>query len=172
MASKSFRTILGRKLVASGITLVVASGLVGAALLTGIGPGADAATTAVAAASTEDAKSVDPDVAKFRADLKAAFALEGQARIDAVKKIRQDAKAGKYGDKVEKRVERRDKKQAAMWAHAPKELKADLREVRKADPADRPAKRHEVFNKALAGDYGDKAQKRAERLKEFADGAQ
>lgn len=172
MASMTFHKILGRKLVATGVTLTVASGLVGAALLTGIGSGASASSTDVSSATSTSSSSnaADADVARFRADLKEARALEGQARTDAVKKIREDAKAGTYGDKVQKRVTNKGKRFAAVWAHAPAELKADLQDVRKADPSDRAALKHEIFTKALAGDYGDKAQKRAEKLKELVDG--
>jgi len=167
MTSTPFRKTLGRKLLATGVTLTVAAGLAGAALLTGIGTSAsDAASASDTTTVSSDTNSVDSDVAKFRADLKEARELTGEARIEAVKKIRQDAKDGKYGDKVEKRVERR----AGIWAHAPKELKEDLKEVRKADPSERAAKRHEIFVKALAGDYGDQAQKRAQKLQEFVDG--
>lgn len=176
MASLSFRKTLGRKLLATGVTLTVASGLAAAALLTGVGSGASASTAPVSSATSAsptagtDTKGVDPGVARFRADLKEARALTGQARIDAVKKIRQDAKAGKYGDKVQKRVTNKGKRFAAIWAHAPADLKADLEDVRKADPSDRAALKHEIFTKALAGDYGDMAQKRAEKMKELVDG--
>jgi outer membrane murein-binding lipoprotein Lpp len=164
MTSTSFHKTLGRKLLATGVTLTVAAGLVATALLTGIGTSANDAASASAVSS--DTTSVDSDVKRFRADLKEARELTGDARIEAVKKIRQDAKDGKYGDKVEKRIERR----AGIWAHAPKELRADLKEVWKADASERVEKRHEIFVKALAGDYGDQAQKRAERLKEFVEG--
>jgi len=171
MASTSFHKILGRKLLAAGVTLAVAAGLAGVALLTGIGPGANVAASASSTTTvSSDNASADSDVARFRADLKSARALEGQDRMDALRKIHQDAKAGKYGDKVEKRVMHKDKHFAAIWAHAPKELKADLRDARNADPSERAAKRHEIYVKALAGDYGDQVQKRAERLQEFVDG--
>lgn len=164
--------IIGHKLLTTGITLAVASGLVTVALLTGAGNSASAATagpstTASTMSSSSATKSVDPEVAKFRADLKAARALTDKARIDAIKKVRTDAKAGKYGDKVERRVSHHG---ARLWAHAPKELKTDLKAARMTAPADRTAKLHEVFAKALAGDYGSGMQKRAERLRSIVDG--
>lgn len=163
----SMTSVLGRKLLAGGIASIVAAGLVATALVTGVISGAQAnIDTTPAATSTKTP--ADPDVAKFRAELKKARGLTGQARLDAVKKLRADAKAGRYGDKVEKRADRAHG--FRLWAHAPKELKADLKAARAADPADRPAKLHEVFTKALAGDYGDKAQKRAEKLKMLVDG--
>ncbi len=164
----SMTSILGRKFLAGGIAFVVATGLAGTALLTGMTSGAQASSdTTTTSTST---KTVDPDVAKFRADLKAARALTGEARTEAIKKVRTDAKAGKYGDKVEKRIDRRRERAGAIWKNAPKELRADLKAARAAAPADRPAKVHEVFAKALAGDYGDRAQKRAEKLKRVVDG--
>lgn len=147
----------------------MATGLVATALVTGVISGADASRDTTPAAASTKAQA-DPDAARFRADLKAARELTGQARIDAVKKIRADAKSGKYGDKVEKRFDRKHNHAAAIWKNAPKELKADLKAARTAPPADRAAKMHEIFTKALAGDYGDKAQKRAERLKTLVNG--
>ena len=108
------------------------------------------------------------DRAKFKADLKAARALTGQARIDAIKKVRSDAKAGKYGPRIEKRVEHA---RARIWGHAPAALKADLKAARAADPADRPAKLHAIFVKAEAGDYGDQVKKHADKLKAIVDGS-
>ena len=168
MATTSFHELLGRRLLATGAALTVTAGLVGGAMLMGSGANADGSTTDTQTSVSTDTKTVDPGVAKFRADLKAARALTGQARIDAIKKIRDDAKAGVYGDKVEKRVD--NHRFARIWANAPAALKADLKDVRKAAPEDRPALRHDIFEKALDGTYGDKAQKRAEKLKDFVDG--
>ncbi|MDQ3157958.1 MAG: hypothetical protein M3Q98_14775 [Actinomycetota bacterium] len=172
MATTSFKETFGRKLLATGAAITVTSGLVGGAILMGSGASADSNTTTDTHSSVSaDSNSVDSNVAKFRADLKDARALAGEARIEALQQIRQNAKAGEYGDKIEKRAENIDNRHARIWAHAPKELKDDLREIRKADPADRAELRHEIFTKAEAGEYGDLAKKHAEKLKQFVDGA-
>ena len=184
MATTSFRETFGRKLLATGAALTVTSGLVGGAMLMGSAASADSNTTtdthSTASADSNsvdshssagaDGSSVDSEAAKFRADLKDARALTGEARMEALQEIRQNAKAGEYGDKIEKRAEKIDNRHARLWAHAPKELKDDLREVRKADPADRAELRHEIFTKAEAGEYGDLALQHAEKLKQFVEG--
>ncbi|MGZ5372759.1 MAG: hypothetical protein ACXWYG_03220 [Aeromicrobium sp.] len=174
MAATSPHATLGRKLLATGAALAITSGVVGGAMLMGSGASADDSSaetrSSVSADAGADGSSADSDVARFRADMQDARALTGEARTDAIKKIHQDAEAGKYGDKVQQRAERREHRRAAMWAHAPAGLKADLKEVRDAVPADRAALKHEIFTKALDGDYGDRAQKRAERLKNLVDG--
>ena len=183
MATTSFRETFGRKLLATGAALTVTSGLVGGAMLMGSAASADSITTHTHSTSSADRHSVDShssagadgnpvdsEAAKFRADLKDARALTGEARMAALQEIRQNAKAGEYGDKIEKRAEKIDNRHARIWAHAPKELKDDLREVRKADPADRAELRHKIFTKAESGEYGDLAQQHAEKLKQFVEG--
>lgn len=170
MATTSFHHLLGRKLVATGTALTVTTGLVGGALLMGSGASADTTSTDTHSSVTADSSSTDSNVEEFRADLKDARELTGEARTDAVKKVLEAAKAGEYGDKVEKLVTHKGKHLARIWAHAPQELKDDLKEVREAAPEDRAALKHEIFTNALDGDYGDKAQKHAEKLKEFVDG--
>ncbi len=46
------------------------------------------------------------------------------------------------------------------------ELRADLTEIRDADPADRKALAQQVADDALAGTYGERAQHVAERIQE------
>ncbi|KRE22326.1 hypothetical protein [Agromyces sp. Soil535] len=50
------------------------------------------------------------------------------------------------------------------WSQLPEELRADLVELAQADEAERPALRAEIRAKALAGDYGDRARRIAERI--------
>lgn len=160
----SMTSIIGRKLLAGVIAFTVATGLIATALVTGVISGAQASTeTTTTATST---KKVDPDVARFKAAVEKARALTGQARTDALKKIHTDARAGTYGDKVEKRLDGKSQ----IWGNAPKELRADLKAARAADAADRPAKLHAVFTKALAGDYGDQAKKHAAELQVIVNG--
>ncbi len=46
----------------------------------------------------------------------------------------------------------------------PPELRADLKELKEADAEERPALREEIRGKAAAGDYGDRVQRKTERL--------
>ena len=50
------------------------------------------------------------------------------------------------------------------WSQLPEELRADLVEIAHADEAERPALRAEIRAKALAGDYGDRAKRIADRI--------
>ena len=49
----------------------------------------------------------DDGRAELRGDLKDARGLEGTDRRDALKGIREDARDGKYGDRIERHAERR-----------------------------------------------------------------
>jgi hypothetical protein len=163
---------LGRRLAISALAFAIVAGIGGAIWLTSTPAPASASVSQ--SASSLDADSTKPsparaaDRAKFKADLKAARALTGQARIDAIKKVRSDAKAGKYGPRIEKRAEH---PRGGLWGHAPAKLKADLKAAHAADPADRPAKLHAIFVKAEAGDYGDRVKKHADKLKAIVDGS-
>ena len=163
---------MGRRLAISALAFAIVAGIGGAIWLTSTPAPASASVSQTASSLDADSTKPSPatavDRAKFRADLKAARALTGQARIDAIKQVRSDAKAGKYGPRIEKRVEHA---RARLWGHAPAALKADLKAARAADPADRPAKLHAIYVKAAAGDYGDKVKKRAEKLKAIVDGS-
>ena len=166
------KTPMGRRLAISALAFAIVAGIGGAIWLTSTPAPASASVSQTASSLDADSAKPSPataaERAKFRADLKAARALTGQARIDAIKKVRTDAKAGKYGPRIEKRVEH---PRARLWAHAPAALKADLKAARAADPADRPAKLHAIFVKAEAGDYGDKVKKHADKLKAIVDGS-
>ena len=95
--------------------------------------------------------------AELRGDLKAARELEGTERRDALKGIREDAREGKYGDRIERQADRRGDHRAAFFALLPDELQADLKKAREIDDADdRKAALDDIRKKALAGDYGDK----------------
>jgi len=50
------------------------------------------------------------------------------------------------------------------WSQLPEELRADLVELAQADEGERPALRAEIREKALAGDYGDRAKRIADRI--------
>jgi hypothetical protein len=171
MNISAIKTSMGRRLAVCGLAFAIVAGIGGAIWLSSTPAPASAAVSQSASLTADSAKPSPATAAQratFRADLKAARALTGQARVDAIKKVRADARSGKYGPRIEKRVEHAGLR---LWGHAPAALKADLKAVRAADPADRPAKLHAIYVKAAAGDYGDKVKKRAEKLKAIVDGS-
>jgi hypothetical protein len=114
---------------------------------------AEAMDVAFAAADSGD----DGKRAELRSDLKEARKLDGTERREALKAIREDARDGKYGDRIERRADRRGDHRAAFFALLPDELQADLKKARAIDDADDRKKAvDDIRKKALAGDYGDK----------------
>lgn len=170
MTTSTLNTVLGRRLWISGIVFAIAAALVSALWLSSSPAPATVEQTSVTL-GTELASDDSPTTGKganraeLRADLKAGRALEGQARIDALKKVRADAKAGEYGEKIEKRADRRSDRHAAFFALLPDKLQADLKEL-KAMPAgdERKAMREQIRKDALAGEYGEKVQEAAKLL--------
>ena len=113
----------------------------------------------------------DDGRAELRGDLKEARELEGTDRRDALKGIREDARDGKYGDRIERHAERRGDHRAAFFALLPDELQADLKEAREIDDTDdRKAALDDIREKALAGDYGEKVQEAWKLLDEHRPG--
>jgi hypothetical protein len=173
MKFPTVRTPMGRRLAISGLTLALATAVGGAIWLTSSAPAS--ATVTETASSLDSALNSDKatpapasaaDRAKLKADLKAARALSGQAKADALKKIRTDARAGVYGDRLEKRFDRKADRRAAFIALLPDSLQADLKKLKAMPPGDdRKALRKQIRADALAGKYGDKVQKAAELLK-------
>lgn len=168
MTTDTLKNVLGRRLWITGIVFAIAAALVSALWLSS---SPAPATTVEQTATTMDAAlagdaSASDDRAQLLKDLKAARDLDGQAKVDALKKVRADAKAGKYGDKIEKRAHRKSDKRAAFFALLPDDLQADLKEL-KAMPAgdERKAKRQQIRKDALAGEYGEKVKEAAELLK-------
>lgn len=118
-----------------------------------------------------DAESDDDGRAELRDALKDARELEGTDRRDALKGIREDARDGKYGDRIERHAERRGDHRAAFFALLPDELQADLKEAREIDDTDdRKAALDDIREKALAGDYGDKVKEAWKLLDEHRPG--
>lgn len=166
MSHFPLKNAVGRRLGVAGLALAIAAGLASALWLTS--SSAPAGASAAQTASTLDASLAtagDGDRAEMRKDLKAARELKGKARRDAVHKIRTEARAGTYGDKVEKRLDRRADQRAAVFALLPDELQADLKALKAADKPDRKAMREDIRAKALAGGYGDKVKEAAGKLK-------
>jgi hypothetical protein len=168
MPHLSMKIAIGRRLAAAGLAFAIAAGLVSALWLTSSTEPASASVSQTATTlQTTLAADDHGDRAKLRQDLKAARQLEGQARQDAIAKIRADVKAGKYGDRIEKRFDRRADRRAAVFALLPDELQADLKKLRAMEPGDaRKAYRKEIQQKALDGGYGDKVQEAAKKLQD------
>ncbi|HET6167094.1 MAG TPA: hypothetical protein VFE07_09725 [Marmoricola sp.] len=102
---------------------------------------------------------------QLRSDLKAARALDGDARRSALDAIRQKARDGGYGDRVERRADRREVRHDLFFSLLPDNLQADLTQLKAAPDDQRKQLRETIMDKAVAGDYGSDFQKAAERLK-------
>jgi hypothetical protein len=121
-----------------------------------------------------DSASVDSGTAdrggnwkQLRADLKAARALEGDARRDALAEIRTKAQDGAYGAGIERRADRRQIHHELVFNLLPDNLQADLTALKDAPADQRKDLRAEIMDKALAGDYGPDVQKAAKQLQEL-----
>lgn len=168
MTTRSLSNLIGHRLRLGIVTVSLAGALAAGVWLasTGSPATADVQQTAstIDTALQGDQTSTDDERAQLRKDLKAARELEGQARVDALKKVRADARAGKYGDGVGRRFDRRMAHRSAFLALLPDDLQADIKKVKDADPADRKAMRDDIREKALTGVYGEKVQKAFEIL--------
>jgi hypothetical protein len=164
------RKVLGAVVVFGVFAASLAGFLVAGNVLTTAAGGSHLTTTSAAqatdAASTQGSGSADPaDRAKLRADLRAAFKLQGDARRAALAEIKAKALAGDYGAAIERRAERRDIRHDLLVSLLPENFQQDLQAL-KAAPADqRKQLRAEMVAKALAGEYGPEVQQAAERLK-------
>jgi hypothetical protein len=107
---------------------------------------------------------------QLRADLKAAFQLEGDARRAALADIRAKAQDGGYGDRIERRADRREIHHQLFLSLLPDNLQADLTELKDAPADQREQVRSDIVDKALAGDYGDDVKKAAEQLQQLRHG--
>jgi hypothetical protein len=132
---------------------VAAMAMTGAMLLTSGLSRADA---------TDGAPVSDAAHSKLRDAIGQARDLDGQARVDALKKVRDDAADGAYGPRVAHRVERR----AAFFADMPDALRADLEKAWASDADDRWQQVKDIRKKALDGGYGKEAQEFAQRMKD------
>lgn len=131
---------------------------------------ASAVQTSAALASELNAapQASDDDRKALRAAIMAARQLKGPERREALKKVKADAAAGKYGDKVEKRADRREAARKAHFALLPDALQADLTAMRAMERGDaRKKARDDIRKKALAGDYGAKVKEAAELMEPF-----
>ncbi len=161
-----------RKRLATGLTLLVVTGIGGTALVAGGANAATPAPSATAAAHHHHVKltaaqkaTAKADRAKFEAARASARALTGTARTTALKALRADVKAGKFGPVLKNRFDHPRKGAGGIWGHKSKQLRADLKAAGKD-----AAKDHAVYLKALDGTYGPAAKKHAETLRRFVDG--
>jgi len=99
----------------------------------------------------------DPGRGELREDVKELRGLEGEERRDAMRQLHEDARDGKYGERIDGRFERHADHREAFFALLPDELQADLKEAREIDDADdRKEALQDIHQKALDGDYGEK----------------
>lgn len=103
---------------------------------------------------------------ELRQDLSELRTLPEGERAEAARQIREDALEGGYGEAVQNGAERLRDLRLLRWSAAPKELRDDLREIRAADAGARAELVQAVVERALAGEYGDAAQRRVERFQE------
>jgi hypothetical protein len=152
--------------------LVIDGGFATASAGTTVSQTADAQAfgSALAGASSTGASADPAGRAKLRADLRAAFKLQGDARRAALAEIRAKALAGDYGAAVQRRAERRDIRHDLLVSLLPENLQQDLQAL-KAAPADqRKQMRADIIAKALAGEYGPEVQQAAQRLQALHQG--
>ena len=99
-------------------------------------------------------------------DLKNLRDLPEGERGDAARDIREAARDGEYGDAVQRHAWRVRDRRIFLWSTMSEELRADLTEIRAADPADRQALVDQLAQNALDGTYGERAQHIAQRIQE------
>lgn len=102
--------------------------------------------------------------ANLQTDLKNLKSLPQDQRAGAAKDIRQGALDGKYGPGVQKRAERVHGRAFLVWGDLPAALRSDLKDLKAAAPADRPALAKKIGEKAISGGYGDKVEAAAKKL--------
>ncbi len=182
-------SFVSRKVMgAVAVFAVIAAALVGVAVTTSAGSSDTTTAVLTPDAQAFDEALADPAVAldgattpsgqaepndprsALRADLLAAFKLDGEARRAALADIRTKARDGGYGDRVERRADRRQIHHELFFSLLPDNLQADLTELKDAPADQREQLRADIRDKALAGDYGDEVKKAAEQLQALRDG--
>jgi len=121
-----------------------------------------------ASSTTGTTGTADPSGrSRLRADLRAAFRLDGDARRDALAAVRQKALAGGYGAAVQRRAERRQVHHDLFLSLLPDNLQADLARLREAPADQRDRLRAQIMDNAVAGVYGPDVQKAAQKLRDL-----
>jgi hypothetical protein len=118
--------------------------------------------------STDD--SPDGSRADLRADLRAAMKLQGDARRQALADIRTKAQDGGYGDRIQRRADRRQIHRELFFNLLPDNLQTDLQALKDAPADQRPAMRADIMARAVAGDYGPDVQDAAKKLQALRHG--
>ena len=101
---------------------------------------------------------------QLRADLRAARALQGDARRSALAAIRTKAQDGAYGEAIQRRADRHQIRHQLLFSLLPDNLQSDLTALKNAPADQRQQLRKQIVDKALAGDYGPEVQKAAQQL--------
>jgi hypothetical protein len=148
-------------LAATALTGVL---LTGGALSASAAPATEpAGTTCVAAQKVAAAwKALPTDL---KDDIRSLKALPADQRPAAAREIKQGALAGDYGTTVQTRAKELVAKAATAVRSWPAALRSDVREMRAATGDARRDLRRQIADKALAGDYGDAVQQKAEQIK-------
>jgi hypothetical protein len=181
----SFTRYVSRK-VLSAVAIFAAVAVVMTAVVVAEAAGSDDSGSVDIASQGYDAEALDAALAdpasvidatdpadpsgdrqQLRADLKAARALAGDARRDALADIRDRARDGAYGSGIERRADRRQVRHELVFSLLPDELQTDLTALKDAPADERKQLREDILDRALAGDYGPDVQKAAEQLKEL-----
>lgn len=102
----------------------------------------------------------------LRADLTTVRELPVGERAAALRDIRRDALEGDYGDRVRELAERRVERLRAIRRALPDELRADLREARSLSGEERVEAYRAIRDAALAGEYGERVQEIAVKVRE------
>jgi|GEM_PF-1304050 len=167
----SRRVIRRRSFRRGGIGL--ASVALASTLLVGAGVSAASAATPSPAPTSSSSKCTFGEhlvelwkdlPANLQSDLKNLKSLPQDKRAQAAKDIRQGALDGKYGAGVQRRAERVHGRAFLVWGDLPAALRSDLKDLKAASTADRPALAKKIGEKALAGGYGDKVEAAAKKI--------
>lgn len=102
----------------------------------------------------------------LRADLNAVRELPAGERVEELREIRHAALDGDYGDRVQRFAERRDERIRTIRRALPDEMRADLREARALTGDARLQAYRDIRDGALAGEYGERVQEVAVKVKE------
>jgi len=130
-------------------------------------PGSAVGGSAADASTGTDARAGGYDGSgwqQLRADLRAARALQGDARRSALAAIRTKAQDGAYGEAIQRRADRHQIGHQLLFSLLPDNLQSDLTALKNAPADQRQQLRKQIVDKALAGDYGPEVQKAAQQL--------
>lgn len=161
------------------LLLAVLVGVLGGALIAGSALVGASAAPQTTSPSTTAAVAADhagfcgwrfrhlPD--QLRADLKAARALPRDRRHAAVHRIIESGLAGKYGPRARAVLEIRQGMHRLVRSKLPTTLRADIVKARHLPAGQRRDAIRQIWNSALFGKYGEKAQRLAEHRKAHRD---